>query len=107
MTDEVKKEYQYNPFMPQPEDYFQGYNESIKKNFNPKYLRFAELTHRLFSSGDGLEWLELVKKDMMYTFAEPTQLNYAMHMAAVEGVRKHLFNIEQMVEAHKKHLLSA
>ena len=106
MTEEVKKEYQYNPFMPQPDDYFQGYNESIKKNFNPNYLKFAELTYRLFTSTDGADWLECVKKDMMYTFADPTMINYAMHMAAVEGVRKHLFNIEQLVIAHKKHLQS-
>lgn len=106
MTDEVTKPYEYNPFMPQPEDYFQGYNESIKKNFNPKHLKFAELTHRLFTSTDGEQWLEQVKKDLMYQFADLTHINCAMHMAAVEGVRKHLFNIEQMVLAHKQHLQS-
>lgn len=100
------KDYKYNPFMPQPEDYFQGYNESIQKNFNPKHLKFAELTYRLFSSEDGVAWLEQVKKDLMYTFADPTMINYALHMATVEGVRKHLYNIELMLEAHKKHLQS-
>lgn len=100
------KEYQYNPFMPQPEDYFQGYNDNIKKAFNPKHLRFAELTHRIFTSPEGLEWLEHVKKDAMYMFANLDHPNSAMHMAAVEGLRKHLFNIEQMVEAHKRHLQS-
>ena len=100
------KEYQYNPFMPQPEDYFQGYNDNIKKSFNPKHLRFAELTHRIFTSTDGAEWLEHVKKDTMYMFADLTHHNSALFLAAVEGLRKHLFNIEQMVEAHKRHLQS-
>ena len=100
------KEYKYDPFMPQPDDYFQGYNDSIKKNFNPNYLKFAELTYRLFNSPDGIEWLNKVKEDMMFQFADLTQPNCALHLAAVEGVRKHLYNIEKLVLAHKHHIQS-
>jgi hypothetical protein len=96
--------YVYDEFHPQPDDYFQEYNESFKQDFDNKHFKYQALTFKLFTSDDGKKWLKETKEQLNNMFADATAPNYALHMASLEGARKQLYNIELVVTAHKNHL---
>jgi hypothetical protein len=102
MPDEMRIE--DNPFVPKPEDYFEEYNEENDKGFDNKAFKHQELTYRLFTTQDGIEWLKNEKLDVMQKFIDLGSKNADLYLAMLQGVRVQLHNIEQMVLSHKHHL---
>lgn len=93
-----------NPYIPKEKDYFDGYNESIKKNFDPKALYYQKITFQLFSTPQGKEWLAQYKKILSLQFVDLGAVNSELFLAQAQGAKIVIHGIEQTVNQHKQHI---
>lgn len=93
-----------NPYIPKPDDYFEGYNQSIEKNFDPKAFEYSRLTHNVFNTNEGKEWLAQTRMLLAYRFVELQSPNPELQLAALQGSRNMLSTIDQHIEVFEQHL---
>lgn len=87
-----------NQFIPDSDNPFEGYNDSIKENFGKgETHEYQKLCYQLFKEGDGAKWLEMTRKDINQQFADLTSRNADLHMAANQGARTLVAFIEMMI----------
>lgn len=89
------------------EDYFEGYNESIKQNFDANLIEYQKLTHKIFTSEDGKKWL---KQTMNMAFRDIVDLEHgwaSAKLAESQGKRAFICDIQKQILAHKNFILSA
>lgn len=92
-----------NPWI-DPENYFEAYNEGLKQLHNADQLRYQALTHDLFTSQEGQEWLRLTKTFLQQEFIQLSDPNAALKLAANQGGKVTILQIEHLIAAHKAYL---
>ena len=94
-----------NPFIPDSDNPFEGYNQSIAENFGKgETHEYQKLCWRLFKDGDGKKWLDLTKKDIEKQFTDLTSRNANLEMAANQGARTLIFYIHMMIDQFEEFL---
>ena len=93
-----------NPYIPKPDDYFEGYNKSIGENFDPNALAYSKLTYELFTSNTGKDWLAQTKMALADRFVELHTEGAGLQMASLQGSRALIATIAQHIEVFEQHL---
>lgn len=100
-----------NPYIPKPEDYFEGYNKSIAENFGTHQKEAMEqqkLTFLVFDNEEGRKWIKMMKEDFIRQFCmiDMTANNAGLCMANMHGSLLTLLQIEAAINAYKEFLKS-
>ncbi len=93
-----------NPYIPEAEDYFEGYNQSLKNIESTEHFKYQQLTYKLFSTHEGREWIQKTQENFWKQFTDLSKENASLYMASLEGMRLFVYNISLLVKAHEQHL---
>lgn len=93
-----------NPYIPKPDDYFEGYNQSIEQNFDNQAFKYSQLTHNLFTTTAGKQWMAETKLHLANRFVDLNSYNSALELAELQGTRRMLNTIEQHIAVFEQHL---
>lgn len=94
-----------NPYI-EPENYFDGYKESIEKlKERPEFVEFDKLCHLVFGTPDGQHLMkELEKRFLINSLCSPNVPNYQTLVIYTEGFRDAIRQLRNSVLSHEQRI---
>ena len=92
-----------NPWI-EPEDYYDGYKESIEKlKSMPELVEFEKLCYLVFTTPDGKHLLqEIEKRYLIPALCSPRTPDYSTMVVYTEGFKDAFRNIKACVISHEQ-----
>ena len=87
------------------ENYFDLYNKGGQTPHN-EVLEYQALTYRVFSKGEGREWLDATKKMLADTMVSLNVNNPGIVLAEAQGMRRQILEIEKLIATHQEYINS-
>lgn len=94
-----------NPYI-EPENYFEGYQDSIEKlKQSPEYVEFDRLCHLVFSTPDGKHLIEEIEKRyLVASLCSPTTRDFKTMLVYTEGFRNAFRFIINCILSHEQRI---
>ena len=94
-----------NPMI-EPENYYEGYRESIEKlKQSPEFVEFDKLCHLVFNTPDGKHLMEELKRRYLIpALAAPNTGNYKTMVIYTEGFKDAFRTIMHCCESHDQRI---
>lgn len=94
-----------NPYI-DPENYFQGYQDSIDKmKERPEFVEFDKLCHLVFGTPDGKHLMEEIERRyLLPALCSPTAPNYQTMVIYTEGFKDAFRSIKSVILSHEQRI---
>lgn len=94
-----------NPYI-EPENYYEGYQQSIEKlKNNPDLIEFDKLCHLVFNTPDGKHLMEEIEKRYLIpALASPNHDNYKTNVIWAEGYKEAFRMLKHCVLSHEQRI---
>lgn len=96
---------QKNPYI-EPENYYEGYQESIEKLKDmPEFVEFDKLCHLVFSNPDGKHLMEEIEKRYLIpSLVSPQMDNYTTMVIWAEGYKEAFRTLRNCIMSHEQRI---
>jgi hypothetical protein len=94
-----------NPYI-EPENYFEGYQDSIDKmKERPEFVEFDKLCHLVFGTPDGKHLMEEIERRyLLPALCSPTVPNYQTMVIYTEGFKDAFRSIKSVILSHEQRI---
>ena len=94
-----------NPYI-EPENYFEGYQDSIDKmKERPEFVEFDKLCHLVFGTPDGKHLMEEIERRyLLPALCSPASQNYQTMVIYTEGFKDAFRSIKSVILSHEQRI---
>lgn len=86
------------------ENFFEGYNDSIKQNFPKDEISFQQLTYMVFNTPHGKEWLKKITLSLFNELVDTHKQGATLRLAELQGEKNLVLKIQQYIASHQQYI---